>query len=79
MLWLALRHGSVIISKMFERMAKGLWLALRHGSVIIAFGKSFWVFQLWLALRHGSVIIAAAGLAKVVACTQARISYNSRR
>jgi hypothetical protein len=34
-LWLALRHGSVIIWLNHDQSAKALWLALRHGSVII--------------------------------------------
>ena len=57
-----------------------LWLALRHGSVIIR-GQSYpLVFRLWLALRHGSVIMPQKNKplpSGVVACTQARISYNN--
>jgi len=34
-LWLALRHGSVIIDFYIVTVIILLWLALRHGSVII--------------------------------------------
>ena len=34
-MWLALRHGSVIIELVVIEQKGKLWLALRHGSVIM--------------------------------------------
>ena len=78
-LWLALRHGSVTIRSLLTRSRSRLWLALRHGSVTMRQHNGNDSGRLWLALRHGSVTIPSRSRTcepGVVACTQARISYN---
>ncbi len=78
-LWLALRHGSVTISDTKKLSHYLLWLALRHGSVTMVTCSDARPFCCGLLSGTDQLQFLSIKILRflVVACSQARISYNT--